>query len=204
MPHRTDPPSQKKSVDRTQWDLRAPLVPMGNVCSSHETEGGSSGTALDGSSKIDQSFSSNWPDNGVALPEAFELKPAPTRTQLEQIRDEFFDTRTEGNQEMWAAIRSASEAFRGGDAVLGNEIIKASGLIPAEVGANGDGVGVLLAGSPTGSGENARVADVSQQNCVSRSHVLLRTLERVYDERGFLYETPKFCLVDPVNVVDAS
>lgn len=155
---------------------------------------------------------SSWPGGGVALPPEFELRPPPTRARLATMRDEFFHTRTEGSVDMWNAIRAASEAFRAGDASLGNEIVLASGLSPAEIAADGAGVGARLA-KPSDEGEGEGEASASQPprtawiagmmgGARNKRETTLRTLERVYDERGYLYETPRECLVDPKRVAE--
>jgi hypothetical protein len=73
---------------------------------------------------------STW--NGkVQLPKPWKAEPpfGPlTETELKRMREEFWDTRVEGRQEMWQALKAAAET---NDETLRNEIVKAAGLTPA-------------------------------------------------------------------------
>lgn len=40
----------------------------------------------------------------------WKVEPAVTSAQLERLRNEFWETRVEGRQEMWQALRFAAEA----------------------------------------------------------------------------------------------
>lgn len=40
----------------------------------------------------------------------WKLEPAISSAQLERLRNEFWETRVEGRQEMWQALRFAAEA----------------------------------------------------------------------------------------------
>eukprot|EP00871_Galdieria_phlegrea_P000824 jgi/Galph1/1742/GphlegSOOS_G429.1 len=73
---------------------------------------------------------SGW-DGIVQLPKAWKAEPpfGPlTETELKRMREEFWDTRTEGRQEMWQALKAAAETT---DDSLRNEIIKATEIVPA-------------------------------------------------------------------------
>ena len=160
---------------------------MGNLCDTPADAGRSGGPVA---------RKQLWPGGGVAWPPAYEMDPAPTREALERMRAEFFDTRTEGDPNMWAVIRAAAAAFREGDAVLGNEMVRASGLMPADVGLAGEGLGTRW--PPTAAGGWRAL---SPTGCCAGA-TMTRTLERAYDERGFLYETPRECLVDPERMAE--
>ncbi|EME25829.1 F6I1.3 protein [Galdieria sulphuraria] len=76
------------------------------------------------------STGSTW--NGIVqLPKPWKAEPpfGPlTETELKRMREEFWDTRTEGRQEMWQALKAAAETT---EDTLRNEIVKAAGLTPA-------------------------------------------------------------------------
>lgn len=120
----------------------------------------------------------NW-DGHIVSPSAWSVTPCITRAQLVRLRTEFWETRVEGDREMWAALRTAAEATHDaeGDA-LRDEVIKAAGLRPAR-----DLVG-----------HSRRVRQNSDNRHANA------TLERMYDERGALYEVPVFALLDPDNI----
>jgi hypothetical protein len=52
-----------------------------------------------------------------------------TRRQLERRREEFWDTRVTGRQEVWMALRAAVECMRGeGGLELARGIVEAAGV----------------------------------------------------------------------------
>jgi len=138
-----------------------------------------------------------WPGSMIGRVHAFET-PAPlTRAQLDRLRDEFFETRTEGHLEIWTAIRAASHAQEAGDDELAYAIITAVGILPAEVGPAGEGLGERI---PFAEQPLDRLLGMIC-GCCFPAFTRYRTLERVYDQRGFLYETPKECIATPSNVL---
>lgn len=59
-----------------------------------------------------QSKKSRTWDGVVQLPKPWKAEPpfGPlTETELKRMREEFWDTRTEGRQEMWQALKAAAE-----------------------------------------------------------------------------------------------
>jgi hypothetical protein len=63
----------------------------------------------------------------------WKTAPSISGAQLARLRSEFWDTRVQGDAEMWAALRTAADARRaGGDgAALAPELLRAAGLSPA-------------------------------------------------------------------------
>lgn len=53
---------------------------------------------------------SNAWDGHIQPIKPWKLEPALTSEQLERLRNEFWETRVEGRQEMWQALRFAAEA----------------------------------------------------------------------------------------------
>eukprot|EP01006_Ploeotia_vitrea_P060640 TRINITY_DN76267_c0_g1_i1.p1 TRINITY_DN76267_c0_g1~~TRINITY_DN76267_c0_g1_i1.p1 ORF type:complete len:294 (-),score=118.41 TRINITY_DN76267_c0_g1_i1:70-951(-) len=65
---------------------------------------------------------------GRVAEERWDAKfPSVTRTQLERMRSEFWETRVSGNQQMWQALKMASEAEDAGTALM---IAQSAGLTP--------------------------------------------------------------------------
>lgn len=141
-----------------------------------------------------------WPGGKIGKPERFETPVPLTRAQLLRLRDEFYETRTEGHLEVWAAIRSAAHSQESGDDELAYAIIQAAGILPAEVGSAGEGLGEPIAPSDQGLGYLFGMFC----GCFWQPYKHYRTLERVYDFRGFLYEVPKECIATPANLVPES
>lgn len=81
--------------------------------------------------------------------------PITTR-EITKQRADFWATRTEGNAQMWQAIRSAADALLENDVSLANAILVASSIT-----------------TPNGS------------------------LEVCYDERGYQYKVPQYCVSNP-------
>eukprot|EP00184_Porphyridium_aerugineum_P007993 CAMPEP_0184692952 /NCGR_PEP_ID=MMETSP0313-20130426/1276_1 /TAXON_ID=2792 /ORGANISM="Porphyridium aerugineum, Strain SAG 1380-2" /LENGTH=149 /DNA_ID=CAMNT_0027150881 /DNA_START=50 /DNA_END=499 /DNA_ORIENTATION=+ len=67
-------------------------------------------------------------DGHIKPVEAWKVEPAITTEQLTRLRNEFWETRVEGKQEIWLAIRAAAEADTD---ELRDEIMKAAGIRPA-------------------------------------------------------------------------
>lgn len=91
------------------------------------------------SSKHGQSLSSGFEDeDGVSHRtewdghirsiRSWKVEPALTSDQLQRLRNEFWETRVEGREEMWQALRFAAEADSD---ELRDETVKAAGLRPA-------------------------------------------------------------------------
>ena len=79
--------------------------------------------------------------------------------QLLSSREEFWNTRVEGNKLMWQALRSCCEAILNNDIELANAILQASNMT------------------------------------TSTGYV-----DECYDELGRLYNVPKYCYCDPVEI----
>ncbi|KAA8498121.1 Ubiquitin domain-containing protein 2 [Porphyridium purpureum] len=71
-------------------------------------------------------------DGHVRSVAPWRVEPAVTRAQLERLRNEFWETRVEGREEMWQALRAAAEADTDD---LRDEIVKAAGIRPAAANA---------------------------------------------------------------------
>mmetsp|Transcript_11591 Transcript_11591/g.31224 ORF Transcript_11591/g.31224 Transcript_11591/m.31224 type:complete len:148 (-) Transcript_11591:89-532(-) len=67
-------------------------------------------------------------DGHVREAAAWSVEPAITTEQLERLRREFWETRIEGREEMWQALRAAAEADSD---ELRDEFVKAAGIRPA-------------------------------------------------------------------------
>lgn len=138
-----------------------------------------------------------WPGGKIGTPGPFDTQTPLSKAQLSRLRDEFFETRTEGHLEMWAAIRSAAHAQEAGDDELAYAIIQATAIIPAEVGPDKQGLGERIPRSEQGCG----YLFGALCGCIWQPYKHYRTLERVYDPHGFLYEVPKECIATPANLV---
>lgn len=64
---------------------------------------------------------------------AWKTSPSVSSEQLERLRSEFWDSRVEGDTQMWATLRAAADAYRSGgnDSALATELLRAAGLTPA-------------------------------------------------------------------------
>lgn len=102
-----------------------------------------------------------------------------SRTELDQQRTEFFDTRVTGRPEVWQVLRTALEAMWEGD------IRRAAGVEPLDdddSGGMATAQGILKAAEvtlPTGDLSNG-----------------------VYDSLGNYYALPEWVVCDPTNVVN--
>mmetsp|Transcript_6710 Transcript_6710/g.20321 ORF Transcript_6710/g.20321 Transcript_6710/m.20321 type:complete len:148 (+) Transcript_6710:65-508(+) len=67
-------------------------------------------------------------DGPVQDPKPWELERPVTTEQLQRMREEFWETRVEGQKEMWEALRAASQAE---SAELRTQIIESAGITPA-------------------------------------------------------------------------
>lgn len=64
---------------------------------------------------------------------AWRTSPSVSSEQLERLRSEFWDSRVEGDSQMWATLRAAADVHRSGgdDSALATELLRAAGLTPA-------------------------------------------------------------------------
>mmetsp|Transcript_10335 Transcript_10335/g.18620 ORF Transcript_10335/g.18620 Transcript_10335/m.18620 type:complete len:144 (+) Transcript_10335:85-516(+) len=67
-------------------------------------------------------------DGHVRAPESWKVSPSITREQLIRLRNEFWETRVEGREEMWQALRAAADADSD---ELRDQIVSAAGIRPA-------------------------------------------------------------------------
>lgn len=76
---------------------------------------------------------SNRPPAMASLPlvkaKNFRHGTTITSGELNNLRSDFWGSRTEGNTNMWLAIRSAADAMLGDDLALANAIVEASNII---------------------------------------------------------------------------
>ncbi|CAK3953883.1 ubiquitin-binding domain-containing [Lecanosticta acicola] len=106
------------------------------------------------------------------------VQPPWTRSHLEQQREIFFETRVQGNEEVWGAIRLIAESLRRGDLQEAQGIIDAARLtIPS---------GKIAKGRST----KTRGAD---------GH---RIRGGIFDESGRKYEVPDWVLTDPADIIE--
>ncbi|GJQ09105.1 hypothetical protein GpartN1_g896.t1 [Galdieria partita] len=103
---------------------------MGNCVGRSTQDTTHTRNGMGGWFKSKKSTSPGW--NGIVQqPKPWKAEPpfGPlTETELKRMREEFWDTRTEGRQEMWQALKAAAETT---EDTLRNEIVKAAGLTPA-------------------------------------------------------------------------
>lgn len=74
-------------------------------------------------------FREGMPSLPLALVPPFRQRAPITQIDLNNRRQEFWATRTDGNALMWQAIKTASEAMLGGDIDLARAILVASNII---------------------------------------------------------------------------
>ncbi|CAK1355547.1 hypothetical protein CB0940_00738 [Cercospora beticola] len=99
-------------------------------------------------------------------------QPPWTRRILEDLRKEFFDTRTSNRREIWDALEIVTERMRAGDLDQAQAVLDAAGLtVP--------------------NGRLARGAKGRE-----------RSLEGVYDDRGKLYDIPYWIVADPADIIE--
>lgn len=82
---------------------------------------------LSTASDLDDNDNFQW-DGHINIIRPWKVDPALSTAHLTRLRKEFWETRVEGQPEMWQALRFAAEAE---SSHLCNETIKAAGLRPA-------------------------------------------------------------------------
>lgn len=75
---------------------------------------------------------STW-DGTLYSPRSWKTTPSVSPEQLQRLRLEFWESRVEGDSQMWATLHAAADAHRSGgdDGVLAVELLRAAGLTPA-------------------------------------------------------------------------
>lgn len=69
------------------------------------------------------------PSKRVTTPPPYKYGKSLTQHELERVREEFWSTRVEGNNLMWQALQSASDAILSKDLDLANAILEASNIV---------------------------------------------------------------------------
>lgn len=94
-----------------------PLGSTGVASSSEQTGGGGD---------------DEW-DGTLHSARSWKTSPSVSSEQLQRLRSEFWDSRIEGDSQMWATLRAAADArLSGGEgSALAAELLRAAGLTPA-------------------------------------------------------------------------
>lgn len=120
-----------------------------------------------------------------------------TPSALERERNEFFDTRVTGRQEIWQALHAALELMWEADIKARNSRIQQQSLHP-------DDSEESHGGTANSSEEDRQAALATAQSILSAAEITLPTgdlANGAYDSFGNYYQLPEHIVADPINII---